>query len=350
MEMFPTSLFSTKDLTDSQIEHAFQLTYQFKCHFLETKKNQHSKPFLETLEKGEASFSKKLLKLKQNSFLVLQAFFEPSTRTKVSFEMAARRLGLSVFTQDFILSSSSQKKGESLLDSLEVLEAMKPDLFIVRYDGSKEIKKKLQTLSCPFINAGAGNEAHPTQALLDAFTVQELRTKKGEGKVLKKDLKGEKVLLVGDVFHSRVAASQKLLFERLGAQVALSIPERLREEFSSVLPFKGLRFFSKLSEGLRWCSFCVALRWQEERHSDSFKKLLQKEENNLLSFQLNQTSIKDLSSNALILHPGPVNWGKEMDISLKLHPRFQALRQITNGVFLRMSLLFLMLQKNLKEI
>lgn len=350
MEIFPTSLFTTKDLTDSQIKKIFQLTFQLKCHFLEKKEKSQSWTDVPDIYDSssflinESSLSETLLRLKEKSLLVLQAFFEPSTRTKISFEIAAQRLGLSVLTQDFVFSSSSQQKGESLTDTLEVLVSMRPDLFVIRYDGSENIKNKLKSLSCPLINAGAGQEAHPTQALLDAFTIEEVRRKRGKISKSEKILEGEKILFVGDICHSRVASSQKLLFERLGAQVAVTGPAPLIKEHSNwEKSWKNCVFFPQLKEGLKWCTVCVALRWQNERHSSSFQRNLQKQGLNLKAFQLNHETIKALSSQCLILHPGPVNWGKEMSLSLKENSRFQALKQVTNGVFLRMSLLFFML-------
>lgn len=334
------SLFNADDITDREIESLFFLTAQMKSLFLKESPKKDSEPLSISIGSSKkpsfASLSEALLYLREKSFLLLQAFFEPSTRTRISFEVAARKLGLSVMTEDFVSRSSSQDKGEVPADTLDVLEAMRPDLLVVRWDGNEDIKKKLKDFSFPFINAGAGLEAHPTQALLDVFSLQELRGHRGKNQ--KKILEGEKVLIVGDVCHSRVAFSQKLLFERLGAQVAICAPKLFVTQHPLWKFWAKTTFFPHLKEGLKWCSVCVALRWQEERHSPLLKK-----EFKLHSFQLNEESLKELSSDSLIFHPGPIIWGKEISASMKRDPRLQALRQVENGVFLRMALLFKMI-------
>ena len=313
----PWSLLHIEDIKETQIQELFSLTRQLKEQFKNGVRNHQIKAQRE-----------------KKSFVLVQAFLEPSTRTRISFEIAAKRLGVSVINQDF-LSTSSLIKGESIVDTLKVIEAMDPDLLVIRYDGSKEVHECLKSLCFPSINGGAGRREHPTQALLDAFTVMEVKGK----------IKGQNILIVGDICHSRVASSDKLLFERLGANVAVSSPKFLWERD----PFwKDIPFFQKFEEGLKWCDVCVLLRWQRERHSvellDNYPRLLREEGVSELFYQMNDEKAQNLSKESIILHPGPVIWGREMSASMKYDSRCQILRQVTNGVYLRMALIAIMLK------
>lgn len=249
-------------------------------------------------------------------------FFEASTRTRLSFETACARLGL----HPLILSGkagTSLEKGETAEDTLLNVAAMKPSVLIVRSDDSLDQEKISSQLDMPFLNAGWGKRGHPTQALLDAYTIWNRRGG---------CIEGEKVLIIGDVVHSRVAASHFELAKILNYEVALCGPK----EF---LPASGgAKVFTDLKEALKWCTCAMALRVQNERHiSLSTEKL--PSENYSLHFGLNRENIAGLGKDILILHPGPVNHGIEIDEVAYHDSRSVILEQVTNGVLIRQALI-----------
>jgi aspartate carbamoyltransferase catalytic subunit len=253
-------------------------------------------------------------------------FFEPSTRTRMSFQTAAYRLGCEVLTME-MASSSSLTKGESYADTVLNIAAMKPDAIVIRYGRSLELDELLPTLSIPVLNAGSGTQAHPTQALLDAFTIQ-----KEMGSV-----KGRKVLIVGDIRHSRVARSNFDVLSKLGAEIGICGPAALMpHEAESLIP--GLKVFAELDEAIGWADVYMGLRIQLERHNA--------EELNLESladyheqFGLSDKRLKLLRSDAVILHPGPINHGVEFSEGVVRDSRSRVLNQVTNGVLIRAALL-----------
>lgn len=251
-------------------------------------------------------------------------FFEPSTRTRFSFEIAAQRLGFK--TVSFVAdSSTSVAKGESLLETLQTLLAMRPDLLVVRHSGNLEVENLLEKTATEtaIINAGNGISEHPTQALLDAMTVFER----------KKKIEGEKILFVGDVEHSRVARSDRALFLKMGADVAVCAPEELAPKTKDWLMAKR---FSNLAEGLKWCTVCIGLRIQKERHRDvGFTS----QNHYIEKFRLDKKNLSSLSSDGIIMHPGPFVDGVDLSHEILIDPRCVIHDQVTNGVFMRMAVM-----------
>lgn len=250
-------------------------------------------------------------------------FFEPSTRTRLSFEAASYHLGLGPLNFDGS-QGTSLEKGETIEDSILNVSAMKPELMVIRCNDKVELQKISKLVSCPVINAGWGILGHPTQALLDVFTMSECFG----------SIEGKKVLIVGDVKHSRVAASHLELAKTMGYQVAICGPEEFLIEDSNV------KKFNSLSEGLVWADVVMALRVQFERHD--LKSTLSKE-NYRETFGLNSKSLKSFSKNGLILHPGPINHGIEMETEVLSDSRCQVLNQVHHGVIMREAILRKML-------
>ena len=246
-------------------------------------------------------------------------FLEPSTRTRFSFEMACRRLGIEtiVFSLD---NSTSASKGESLHETLSTILAMCPDGLILRSPKTAEISAILSDLRLPFVNAGYGAEEHPTQALLDAVTIFEKRRK----------IKGERVVFVGDIEHSRVANSTAQLLISLGAEVAYCAPTEMQPQSDL---WRNLTSFSSLSDAMKWANVCIGLRMQTERHSASIKNF--SIEKYIQNFRIDPHSVKDLASDGLIMHPGPFVPGVDLVDEILTDPRCMIHDQVTNGVFVR---------------
>ncbi len=249
-------------------------------------------------------------------------FFEPSTRTRMSFEMAANRLGVRVIRFDES-SSSSLIKGESVLDTVLNILAMKPNLLVVRYGQQPELDQLWPTLDIPVINGGSGTTAHPTQALLDAYTILKERGR----------IAGERVLIVGDIVHSRVASSNFDVLKKMGAEVAVCGPQQL-------LPAKemNIKTFAQIEEGLAWATVCMGLRMQTERHDKSEVTEAALDENRRL-YRIDAAKLREMQRDAIILHPGPINLGVEFTEDVLKDPRCRVLQQVENGVFIRGALL-----------
>jgi aspartate carbamoyltransferase catalytic subunit len=256
----------------------------------------------------------------QNKTVAL-LFFEPSTRTRASFEMASYRLGCHVLNLD--PARSSVTKGETIEDTATNIEALGPDCIIVRHSGAGMPEQLSKKVRIPVINAGDGMRGHPTQALLDAFTILEERKK----------IEGERVLLVGDVMHSRVARSNFSLLSKLGATIAVCGPSTLRPEH---LQTNGYKIFTKLEEGLQWATVCMLLRIQTERQQ-AFQIPSMAEYSS--RFGLTLDKLKHLRTDGIIMHPGPVNRGVEISSPVMNDPRCKILTQVKNGVYVRAALL-----------
>jgi aspartate carbamoyltransferase catalytic subunit len=257
-------------------------------------------------------------------------FFEPSTRTRMSFQMAAYRLGFQVLTME-LSAGSSLSKGETLTDTVLNFTAMKPDLLVVRYGNSRELDALLPKLDVPVLNAGSGTMAHPTQGLLDAYT---LRQEWGS-------LKGKRVLIFGDVLHSRVARSNFDVLSKLGAEVGVFGPASMlpsEKTEGGVMAEYGIRLFESLDEALPWADACMGLRIQLERHE---KKEL--DADYLAQYGLTRERLRLLRDDAVILHPGPINHGVEFASEVVEDKRSRVLKQVTNGVTIRAALLALIL-------
>ncbi|QDK46570.1 aspartate carbamoyltransferase catalytic subunit [Bdellovibrio sp. ZAP7] len=245
-------------------------------------------------------------------------FFEASTRTRMSFETACAQLGIHPMLLDG-KSGSSLEKGETLEDTVLNVAAMKPAFVVIRSGDELDFKSLAAKLEMPVINAGWGKKGHPTQALLDAYTIR-----KHLGKI-----EGQKVLIVGDARHSRVAASHLELAKKLNYQVAFCGPENFLPETS------GIKIFHSLSEGLKWATVAMALRVQLERHQVKYSL-----EDYRKDFGFTVENLKALSANALIMHPGPINQGTEMDAEvLQKDSRCRVLDQVSNGVLIRQAIL-----------
>ena len=253
---------------------------------------------------------------------VITLFFETSTRTKTSFELAAKRLGADSIGIN--ASSSAIKKGETLIDTAMTLNAMHADILIVRHPDSGAVKLLSEKVNCAVINAGDGTHEHPTQALLDALTI----------KRNKKNIKGLKVAICGDVLHSRVARSNILLLSKLGAKINIIAPPTLIPKGIENL---GVEIFNNMEKGLVNCDIVMMLRLQTER----MKGLYVPSTREYFKFYgLDHEKLKNAKKDALIMHPGPMNRGIEIDSSLADNlDRSVIHQQVEIGVAVRMACL-----------
>ena len=258
---------------------------------------------------------------------IANLFFENSTRTKISFELAQKRLGADVV--NFSSSSSSVKKGESLTDTVNNILAMKVDMIVLRHPnpGSPLLLSK-HTNSC-IINAGDGAHEHPTQALLDCFSLTEHMG----------DLKGKNILIVGDVLHSRVALSNIYALKLLGANIKLSCPLSLVPREIENL---DVSIETDILRALKWCDAVNVLRVQKERMEKSY--FPNNREYSML-FGLDANKIKNLKKDILILHPGPINRGVEITSEIVESNNSIILDQVENGVAIRMAIIYLLASK-----
>ena len=258
---------------------------------------------------------------------IANLFFENSTRTKISFELAQKRLGADVV--NFSSSSSSVKKGESLTDTVNNILAMKVDMIVLRHPnpGSPLLLSK-HTNSC-IINAGDGAHEHPTQALLDCFSLTEHMG----------DLKGKNILIVGDVLHSRVALSNIYALKLLGANIKLSCPLSLVPREIENL---DVSIETNILKALKWCDAVNVLRVQKERMEKSY--FPNNREYSML-FGLDTKKINNIKKDILILHPGPINRGVEITSEIVESNNSIILDQVENGVAIRMATIYLLASK-----
>ena len=254
---------------------------------------------------------------------VVNLFFEPSTRTRVAFEMAAKRLSADVTSLD--MKTSSTTKGETLRDTVENIRALAADIIVIRHSAPGSAGYIAKILDIPVLNAGDGAHEHPTQALLDCFT---LREKFGS-------LKGRKVAILGDILYSRVARSNIWAMTKLGAEVTLVGPSTLvPHEFERL----GVKVSHDLKPALADKDAIMLLRIQHERQNASAFPSL----NEYTSmFGLSKTRLGWLKKDAFIMHPGPINRGVEIDSDLADSPQSVILEQVTNGIAVRMAALYL---------
>ena len=259
---------------------------------------------------------------------VVNLFFENSTRTRISFEVAAKRLSADVI--NFSADSSSVSKGESLKDTAQTLEAIGADAIVIRHplSGAPKLLAEQGWISASVINAGDGSHEHPTQALLDALTIR-------QGFGLHEDLTGLKVLIVGDIRHSRVARSNILLLKLLGAKVTVAGPESLIPEGIEAMGTEVLNSFEKALEEKP--DVVMMLRVQKERMQGEF---FSSAADYSKSWSLEGDRLAMLSPKALIMHPGPMNRGFEISSQAADDPRSQVLKQVANGVAVRMAVLY----------
>ena len=275
------------------------------------------------LAKAERFLNKK--NKKKNSFTnknIINLFFEDSTRTLTSFELAGKQLGASVINMS--IATSSIKKGETLIDTAMTLNAMDPDILIVRHNMSGVPYLLSEKVNCSVINAGDGSNEHPTQALLDALTI----------KRHKKRISGLEVAILGDVLHSRVARSNIYLLNKLGAKVRVICPPTLLPPNIEDL---GVKVFKNLEDGLNNVDIIMVLRIQKERMSGTF---VPSEKEFFKFWGLDRKKLNNAKKNALVMHPGPINRGIEIDSDIADDiGRSLILEQVKLGVAIRMSII-----------
>jgi aspartate carbamoyltransferase catalytic subunit len=268
---------------------------------------------------------------------VVNLFYEDSTRTRTSFEAAAKRLSADVI--NFSAKGSSVAKGESLKDTALTLEAMGSDAIVIRHPASGAPRRLADWVSGRVINAGDGTHEHPTQALLDAFTMrQRLVSDKSPGQDQRgKGLDGVRVTIVGDVLHSRVARSNVLLLDTLGAEVTVVAPPTLMPYAVETWPCKASY---DLDAELRKTDVVMMLRVQQERMSAAFFPTVREYRRR---YGLDTGRMALLPEHAIVMHPGPMNRGVEIAAEVADSPRSTIVAQVTNGVTVRMAVLYLML-------
>lgn len=255
---------------------------------------------------------------------VANLFFENSTRTRLSFELAQKRL--SADTINFSASSSSVKKGETLIDTVNNILAMKVDMIVMRHASPGAALFLSKKVNAKIINAGDGAHEHPTQALLDAFSMQE---KLG-------DLKGKKIAIVGDILHSRVALSNIFCLQKLGAQVKVCGPATLIPKYIQSL---GVSVETDLRKTLEWCDVANMLRIQLERQDIKFFPSIREY---TMLYGLDKQLLDSLSKKIIIMHPGPINRGVEITSDVADSSQSIILDQVENGVAVRMAVMFLL--------
>tara|TARA_B100000674_G_scaffold22283_1_gene15583 strand:+ start:2480 stop:3412 length:933 start_codon:yes stop_codon:yes gene_type:complete len=258
---------------------------------------------------------------------VANLFFENSTRTKLSFELAEKRLSTEVL--NFSSSGSSLSKGESLIDTVNNILAMKVDIVVIRHPDAGAASFLSKNISASVINAGDGSHEHPTQALLDSFSIIE--------KI--KNIKGKNILLLGDIRHSRVALSNIFCLKKLGANVRVCGPPTLIPRDISDL---GVEVSFNLEDSLRWCDVVNVLRIQLERQNLKYFPSLREY---TMMYGLNNSVLDKIGKEILILHPGPINRGVEISSDVADSSHSIILNQVENGVAIRMAVLYLLASK-----
>lgn len=295
-------LLGIKDLTKDDIRLIFHWTKQFK--------EVISRPI------------KKVPSLRD--ITVANLFFENSTRTRLSFELAEKRLSADVI--NFSASNSSLKKGETLVDTINNILAMKVDVIVLRHPEPGSAKFLSQEINSQIINAGDGTHEHPTQALLDSFSIEERLG----------DLKNKKVVIIGDIMHSRVAISNILCIQKLGGHVAVCGPNTLIPRKIESL---GVTIINDVAEALEWADAANILRVQHERMESSYFPSIREYQ---MQFGITMKRLNKVKNIPVIMHPGPINRGVEISSEVADSEHSIILDQVENGVALRMSVLYLL--------
>jgi aspartate carbamoyltransferase catalytic subunit len=258
---------------------------------------------------------------------IANLFFENSTRTKLSFELAEKRLSADVI--NFASASSSVTKGETLLDTVNNILAMKVDIVVMRHPNPGASVFLSRNIDAKIVNAGDGTHEHPTQALLDAYSIRE---KYGE-------VVGKKIVIVGDILHSRVALSNIYCLQKLGAEVKVCGPSSLMPKHLDAL---GVAHFSDLKEALEWCDVANVLRIQLERQDVNYLPSLREY---AMVYGVNKEVLDGLGKEITIMHPGPINRGVELSSDVADSKHAIILDQVENGVAIRMAVLYLLAGK-----
>lgn len=256
---------------------------------------------------------------------IVNLFYESSTRTRISFELAEKRLSADVI--NFSTSGSSVSKGETLLDTVNNILSMKVDMVVMRHSASGAPHFLAQHIPAAIINAGDGINEHPTQALLDAFSIKE---KKGK-------LKGIKVAIIGDILHSRVALSNIYLLKKMGAEVTACGPPTLIPKYMQAALDVQVNY--NLKETLQWCDVANVLRIQLERQNQILFSSLREYS---LAYGITRRLMDELQKDIIIMHPGPMNRGVEIDSDVADSNQSIILQQVENGVAVRMAVLYLL--------
>jgi aspartate carbamoyltransferase catalytic subunit len=256
---------------------------------------------------------------------IVNLFYESSTRTRISFELAEKRLGAD--TINFTASGSSVSKGESLLDTVNNILSMKVDMVVMRHSASGAPHFLAKHIPAAIVNAGDGINEHPTQALLDAFSINE---KLGS-------LEGKKIVLIGDIMHSRVALSNIYLLKKMGAEVMVAGPPTLIPKYISEA--LNIKVEYNLKKALEWCDVANVLRIQLERQNQVLFSSL-REYN--IAYGVTKKLLDGLKKEIVIMHPGPINRGVEIDSDVADSKQSIILQQVENGVAVRMAVLYLL--------
>ncbi len=257
---------------------------------------------------------------------IVNLFFENSTRTRISFELAEKRL--SADTLNFTASASSVAKGETLLDTVNNILSMKVDMVVMRHSASGAPHFLAKHIPAAIINAGDGINEHPTQALLDAFSMQER---------LNRSLEGLKVAIIGDIMHSRVALSNIHLLTKMGAEVMVAGPPTLLPKY--IHEAFGIKVEYSVKKAVQWCDVANVLRIQLERQNQPLFSSL-REYN--LAYGISKKLLDEVNKNVVIMHPGPINRGVELDSDVADGSHSIILNQVENGVAVRMAVLYLL--------
>ncbi len=258
---------------------------------------------------------------------IANLFFENSTRTRLSFELAEKRLSADVI--NFSASSSSVKKGETLIDTVNNILSMKVDMVVMRHPNPGAAKFLSERIDAKVVNAGDGTHEHPTQALLDAYSIRErLGT-----------VEGKKVVIVGDILHSRVALSNIYCLQKLGAEVMVCGPTTLIPKYIHEL---GVKVEHNLIKALEWCDVANMLRIQLERQDIKYFPSLREYS---MQFGLTKEILDNLSKEIIVMHPGPINRGVEITSDVADSKQAIILQQVENGVAVRMAVIYLLASK-----
>ena len=258
---------------------------------------------------------------------IANLFFENSTRTKLSFEIAEKRLSADIL--NFSSSSSSVNKGESLIDTVNNILAMKVDMIVMRHPNPGAALFLSKNVNAKIINAGDGSHEHPTQALLDAYSIKEKLN----------DLRNKNVLILGDIMHSRVALSNIYCLQKLGANVKVCGPSSLVPKYLNLL---NIEHIPDLETALNWCDVVNVLRIQLERQDVQYIPSLREY---AMTYGVNKNILSKIKKNKIIMHPGPINRGVELSSDVADSDHSIILDQVENGVAIRMAILYLLGRK-----
>ena len=258
---------------------------------------------------------------------IANLFFENSTRTKLSFEIAEKRLSADIL--NFSSSSSSVNKGESLIDTVNNILAMKVDMIVMRHPNPGAALFLSKKVNAKIVNAGDGSHEHPTQALLDAYSIKEKLN----------DLKNKNILILGDIMHSRVALSNIYCLQKLGANVKVCGPSSLIPKYLNLL---NIEHIPDLEIALNWCDVVNVLRIQLERQDVQYIPSLREYS---MTYGVNKNILSRIKKNKIIMHPGPINRGVELSSDVADSEHSIILNQVENGVAIRMAILYLLGRK-----